>query len=117
MRPRDAKDSGEGTMLDPNLARPRLKEGLVPPDTGMFLRVESGEGAGSVFTLSAGGTRLPITKSYRAIKTVRLDLFDGGSAVSVKIVDRDPDLGPLVQAFDASLAGTAATVNATVEGY
>ena len=42
MRSRDAKDTGEGTMLDPNLARPRLKEGLVPADTGMYLRIESG---------------------------------------------------------------------------
>jgi len=56
MRSRREEESGEGTMLDPNLARPRLKEGLMPADTGMFLRIESGIGAGRVVTLSAGGT-------------------------------------------------------------
>ena len=48
----------DGTMLDPRLARPRLKEGVVPPDTGLFLRIEQGEGAGRVFELSAGGVYL-----------------------------------------------------------
>ena len=48
----------DGTMLDPDLARPRLKEGLVPPDTGLFLRIQEGEQAGRIFTLSAGGVYL-----------------------------------------------------------
>ena len=44
-----------GTVVDRNLAPRRLKEGLVPPDTGIFLRVEAGLSKGKVFTLSAGG--------------------------------------------------------------
>ena len=48
----------DGTMLDPDLARPRLKESLVPPETGLFLRVQEGEKAGRIFTLSAGGVYL-----------------------------------------------------------
>jgi len=48
-------DFAIGTTLDPNLAPHRLKEGLVPADTGIFLRVEEGSQAGQVFTLSAGG--------------------------------------------------------------
>lgn len=48
----------EGTVFDPSLGRPRLKEGLVSPDTGIFLRIEEGAGKGRVFTLSAGGVYL-----------------------------------------------------------
>jgi pSer/pThr/pTyr-binding forkhead associated (FHA) protein len=46
------------TKLDPALGRPRLKEGLIPPDTGIFLKIEVGNGRGRVFTLSAGGVYL-----------------------------------------------------------
>ncbi len=46
------------TKLDPGLARPRLKEGLVSPDTGIFLRIEEGSGKGRVYTLSPGGVYL-----------------------------------------------------------
>jgi len=48
-------DFAVGTTIDPKLAPHRLKEGLVPTDTGIFLRVEEGSQAGQVFTLSAGG--------------------------------------------------------------
>ena len=46
------------TKLDPALARPRLKEGVIPPDTGIFLRIEEGQGRGRIFTLSPGGVYL-----------------------------------------------------------
>jgi pSer/pThr/pTyr-binding forkhead associated (FHA) protein len=46
------------TKLDPSLGRPRLKEGLVSTDTGIFLRIEEGPGRGRVFTLSSGGVYL-----------------------------------------------------------
>ena len=48
----------ETTQYDPRLGRPRLKEGLVAHDTGIFLRIEQGSDAGKTFTLSAGGTYL-----------------------------------------------------------
>ncbi len=48
-------DNQEGTLLDSHLARPRLKEGLVPPETGLFLRVLDGAGAGRVLTFHSGG--------------------------------------------------------------
>ena len=51
-------DSATGTVLDPKLAPRRLKEGLVPDDTGIFLRIEEGVDAGTVFTLSSGGVYL-----------------------------------------------------------
>jgi pSer/pThr/pTyr-binding forkhead associated (FHA) protein len=48
-------DEMNGTILDPGSARPRLKEGLVPPETGIFLRIEEGGEKGKAFNLSPGG--------------------------------------------------------------
>jgi pSer/pThr/pTyr-binding forkhead associated (FHA) protein len=45
----------EGTVVDARLAPRRLKEGLVPSDTGIFLSVVEGAARGEQFTLSAGG--------------------------------------------------------------
>jgi pSer/pThr/pTyr-binding forkhead associated (FHA) protein len=45
----------EGTVIDVHLAQPRLKEGLVPPDTGLFLRITQGDGAGRTFAFDSGG--------------------------------------------------------------
>jgi pSer/pThr/pTyr-binding forkhead associated (FHA) protein len=53
-----SNDRPDATIIDPKLAPRRLKESLVPPDTGIFLRIEEGAGAQRVFTLSAGGTYL-----------------------------------------------------------
>ncbi len=43
------------TQLDPKLARPRLKEGLVPNDTGIWVSILEGVDAGRKETLSTGG--------------------------------------------------------------
>jgi pSer/pThr/pTyr-binding forkhead associated (FHA) protein len=48
-------DFASRTVVDPKLARPRLKESLVPPDTGIYLRIEEGQSAGRILTLSSGG--------------------------------------------------------------
>ena len=48
----------QSTVIDPSLAPRRLKESLVPPDTGIFLRIEEGPGERRVFTLSSGGVYL-----------------------------------------------------------
>lgn len=58
MTHRRTDEPGDGTILDPELARPRLKESLVPGDTGVFLRAERGASQGQVFNLSSGGTLL-----------------------------------------------------------
>jgi pSer/pThr/pTyr-binding forkhead associated (FHA) protein len=50
----DSKPAG-GTIVDPRFAPRRLKEGLVPPDTGIYLRVEEGSAQGKIITLSTGG--------------------------------------------------------------
>lgn len=68
--------------------------------------------------LASGGTRLPITKTYRTIKAVNLTLqADGGSARSVEVIDKNATLGPTCRGFDSTHTGTAATVDAIVQGY
>ncbi len=63
-------------------------------------------------------TRLPITKTYRVISTVSLTLFeDGGLARTAKWLDKDPNLGPLVEVFDSSNLVTSGKVDARVKGY
>ncbi len=57
------KDKGKepistATTLDRSLAPHRLKEGLVPADTAIFVRIEKGNAEGRVFTLSPGGVYL-----------------------------------------------------------
>jgi len=54
----DKPDPAMRTTLDPKLAPIRLKQGLVPPDTGIFLRIDEGPGAGQAYVLSQGGVYL-----------------------------------------------------------
>jgi hypothetical protein len=68
-------------------------------------------------SIASGGTRLPITKTYNAIKTVRLTVHSGGTATSVRIVDKNPTLGPLVQTINTSGTAVAGVVDAEVFGY
>lgn len=51
-------DFAEGTVVDPDLSRERLKVSMVAPDTGIYLRIEEGNGKGRIFTLSTGGVYL-----------------------------------------------------------
>ena len=68
--------------------------------------------------VSPGGSRLPLTKLFRAIAAVRVDLQDdGGDAAYVKVIDKDLVLHPLVRAFNSSDATTTALVDAVVQGY
>jgi hypothetical protein len=69
--------------------------------------------------ISAGGTRLPITKSYVVIKNVQLTVQnDGGSAISARIDDKVTTVGagPLVHGLDATGANTSALVDARIQG-
>jgi pSer/pThr/pTyr-binding forkhead associated (FHA) protein len=51
----DRSPDPTGTVFDPSQAPHRMKEGLVPKDTGIFLRIEEGPDAGKVFNISPGG--------------------------------------------------------------
>lgn len=68
-------------------------------------------------SIASGGTRLPITSTYYAIKTVHLTVHGGGTATSARILDKNPSLGPLVQVINASGTAVAGTVDADVYGY
>ena len=68
--------------------------------------------------LASGGTRLALTRSYRAIKTVNLTLqADGGAARSLEVIDKDAALGPMCRGFDSTHTGTSAHADAIVQGY
>ena len=69
--------------------------------------------------IAAGGTRLPIKRSYRKIVNVNLTLqSDGGTAATARVMDKLAT-GPLVKCFDGANPPVATTglVDATVQGY
>lgn len=69
-------------------------------------------------SISASGTRLPITKTYTTIKNVNLTLQDdGGSAVTLNVSDKNPTLGPFIYAEDKDRIKTTATIDARIQGY
>ncbi len=64
------------------------------------------------------GTRLPLTKTYRAITKVRPVLQDdAGDGAYVKVMDKNATLGPLLQVFDTDGVATAGLVDVVVHGY
>lgn len=70
--------------------------------------------------ISSGGSRLSLTKTYNAIKTVALTLQQSGShpnAHTARIVDKDASLGPLIEVLDAAGNTTSGVLDATVQGY
>ncbi len=67
--------------------------------------------------ISSAGTRLPITQSYHAIKTVHLTVHSGATGTSARIVDKDATIGPLVQVINAAGTAVAGTVDADIQGY
>lgn len=69
--------------------------------------------------IAAGGTRLPITETYRALKTVQATVVASGveTAIAAKVEDMDATLGPLIKTYDAGGSAVAGHVNARVTGY
>ena len=68
--------------------------------------------------ISAAGTRLPITETYRNISAVTLTLQDDASTgTSVKLVDKNATLGPLVKVYNSSLVAVTGNIDATIGGY
>lgn len=67
---------------------------------------------------SSGTTRLPITKTFRAITAVNLTLQDiGTGARNVIVFDKDADLGPLTKAYDDTNTLVNASVDAIIQGH
>ena len=68
--------------------------------------------------ISAAGTRLALTNSYRAINNVSLTVqADGGSGVSARLKDKDPVLGPLVEVLNSAGTPVDGLLDAVIRGY
>ncbi len=68
--------------------------------------------------ISSGSTRLPITKTYRAIKAVNVTVqTDGNGGVTARIIDKDETLGPDIEVLNASGTAVNGLVDAVVQGY
>lgn len=64
-------------------------------------------------TISTGGTRLTLTNEYRKIKAIVYGIQDNGlGTTGVRVVDKDVDLGPLLEAETAN-----ALIDVRVQGY
>ena len=67
--------------------------------------------------ISATGTRLPITKSYRSINNVQLTLQTSGStAVTAIVYDKNATLGALVYCKDKDGNNVTGVVDARIQG-
>lgn len=68
--------------------------------------------------ISASGTRLSLSQSYRVIQNLKLTLqADGGTGVGVRIVDKNSELGPLVEVINSIGTRVAGVIDASVQGY
>jgi len=66
---------------------------------------------------STGTVRLPITKTYTAIKTVTYGIQqDGNGANNVRTLDKNPTLGPSVQTLNVGTR-VQGLIDATIKGY
>lgn len=68
--------------------------------------------------ISAGGTRLAPTKTYRSIDNVQITVqADGNGAVGARIEDKDATLGPLIKTINDAGTAVAGLVDARIRGY
>lgn len=68
-------------------------------------------------SVAATGTRVPLQKSYRAIKYVQATLIDdGGNAVRCKVLDKSTS-GPMIACYDIIADLCTGKVHVTITGY
>jgi hypothetical protein len=68
--------------------------------------------------ISAGGTRLPLTKTYRVIENVQITVqADGNGGVTARIEDKNATLGPLIRVFNSAGTAVAGLVDIDIQGY
>jgi pSer/pThr/pTyr-binding forkhead associated (FHA) protein len=86
----DDKNAGAVlTQLDSRLARPRLKAGLVPQDTGIWFSIEEGLDAGrketltpgGVYTIGREGADIPLQDGKVSRKHAEIGLYGPGAYV------------------------------------
>lgn len=70
------------------------------------------------FSISVFGSRVPIEEEYTSIKTVLCTVQGtAGTAQYAKALDKDPDLGPLIQCYNAAGVAIAGTADIRIVGY
>ena len=63
------------------------------------------------------GLRIPIEKSYERIKTLTYALqTDGNGGISIVVIDKDAELGPLIQVVNDIAEPVQGLVDVTVYG-
>jgi len=67
--------------------------------------------------IAATDTRVPPLADFRFISAVTASLQGGTTARRIEVVNRDPDLGPLIRAFDAAGTRVATTLDLVLHGY
>jgi hypothetical protein len=68
--------------------------------------------------ISAGGTRLPLTKTYRVIENIQITVqADGNGGVTARIEDKNATLGPLIRVFNSAGTVVAGLVDIDIQGY
>lgn len=91
-------------------------QGAIRELTFQFDVVDENEELNDI-AIAPGGTRLPIVKSYREIKNILYGLQAApGGAVTVKTLDKDPALGPLVATYDDTGVSVTGLIDARVQG-
>lgn len=82
-----------------------------PPDISEVIQDLEVDGTGLI--------RVPITKTYTAIKLVNVIIQDDGvnDPVTYRIMDKDVDLGPQIKLLDNTNTVTAGLIDVEVKGY
>lgn len=102
------------------LVIPQQKFGAPPTVSDIISRLDVPdiEESFNDVVIAAGGTRLPITRTYRAIQNVSLTRqSDGGNATDVVYIDKNPELGPLIETRNSAGTSVAGTIDARIQGY
>lgn len=87
-------------------------------EAGYVIDVEDVTESHEDLAISAGGTRVSLSNDYRAIKHVSITMqTDGGTAATIKVEDKDANLGPLIRAYNSAGATVSATVDVFIRGY
>lgn len=81
--------------------------------------VEDKEEVVEDLTLSSAPERVPLTKSFSTIKTVSVIIQNDGvsTAISYRVRDKNPTLGPEIELLDPSGSITGGLVDVIVKGY
>lgn len=68
--------------------------------------------------ISAGGSRLNLGRVLNGIKNIQMTVqADGNNGIGVRILDKDPVNGPLIEVVNSSGASVNGLIDATIQAY